>query len=83
MKATVNVQSLHELMQVASYGGKTVAMQSGPLVFPMNVFTNVPDPAPSIDHGHIGEELIHIDQAAVSVEVEMSFDEFKQKYLSK
>lgn len=40
MKATVTVQSLYELTQVANYSGKKVD-QSKPLVFPMPVFTEI------------------------------------------
>lgn len=84
MKATVTVQSLYELTQVASYSGKKVDLQSKPLVFPMPIYTNVPD----IHVPQSEEELQDaINDQAVngvsSVEVEMSFQEFEQKYLKK
>lgn len=41
MKVTVNVQSLAELVQVANYRGKKVNLEGKPLIFPMEVFTEV------------------------------------------
>jgi len=42
MQTKINIQSLSELQKVAKFGGKKVNLQKKPLIFPMEVFTEVP-----------------------------------------
>ena len=42
MKTIINVQSMEQLVQIANRSGKPVSHHQ-PLVFPMKVYTDVPD----------------------------------------